>query len=760
LRIVFIKVKKPCLSKSLFGFWGENRMVRKQSMGITRGILYGFTGMMFLFIGYAAFSYLVTGSFLNLARTIYDHPLVVSNASLDAKINILKMHIKLKDLLILKDPETIQSTIYEINALERYAYSALKTVQENILGSEGKKLASEAIGLMDEWKPVNKRILEHLKNHDFTAAADLSLKESSLHLLKVEAIMTDLNTYARNRATGFIMDSKSLYGRAENLTIILGILWVILSGVIIMFTVKRAGSTERQLAHEKERFEKTFHSVPVWIVISSLEEGRFIEVNETYLRDMGLKREDVLGKTSKVLESFADSNARDIIIREIKETGRVREKAVQMKTGKGTIIDTLFSGEVLVLDGQEVMLSVTRDITEQKKAEKDRDKLQKQLIQAQKIESIGRLAGGVAHDFNNMLGVITGYTELALEKQPDGTPLHGDLMEIMNAAKRSAEITRQLLAFARKQTINPKVIDLNNTVESMLKMIRRLIGEDIDLAWHPCQGLSMVNIDPMQVDQILANLCINARDAIQGVGKITIETGYTVLDEAYCRDHIGFLPGRYVVLTVSDSGLGIDPSIMENIFDPFFTTKGVGKGTGLGLATVYGIVKQNEGFINVYSEKGHGATFKIYLPQHSGNISEQQPGTEKDIPLGRGETVLVVEDDPAILKLGERMLKELGYRVVSANTPAGAIKLINEYSSKIDLLITDVIMPEMNGRDLANRIKMVYPDLKVLYMSGYTANVIAHRGILDSGLAFIQKPFTKAEFGAMIRNVIEERISH
>jgi PAS domain S-box-containing protein len=735
-------------------------MTQKRSMGIRRGILYGFTGMMILFIGYGLFSYMAIGSLLDLARTIYNHPLVVSNASLAAKTNILKMHIKMKDILILKNPEEIESTIYEINALERYAYDDLKTVQANILGLEGKNKAGEAIRLMNEWKPVNSQILNCVKNLDYETAIELSLKDSALHVLRLEAIMTELNTYARNKATGFITESKRLYGRAENLTVILGILWVILSGVIIMFTVKRAGSTERQLAHEKERFEKTFHSVPVWIVISSLEEGRFIEVNETYLRDMGLKRADVIGKTSKVLESFVDPLIRDSIIREIKETGRVREKEVQMKTGRGNIIETIFSAERFVLDGHDVMLSVTRDITEQKKAEKDRDKLQKQLIQAQKMESIGRLAGGIAHDFNNMLGVIIGYTELAIEKQPYSTPIHSDLLEIMNAAGRSAEITKQLLAFARKQTINPRVIDLNNTVESMLKMLQRLIGEDIDLLWLPCTGQSMINIDPMQVDQILANLCINARDAIQGVGKITIETGHAVLDEEYCLDHAGFLPGQFVVISVSDSGTGIDPSIMENIFDPFFTTKGVGQGTGLGLATVYGIVKQNEGFINVYSEKGHGATFKIYLPQHSGDVLVQRPGALKDIPLSKGETVLIVEDDPAILKLGERILEQLGYMVLSASTPAAANNLIREYSGKIDLLITDVIMPEMNGRDLANRVKIVHPDLKVLYMSGYTANVIAHRGILDSGVNFIQKPFTKHEFGATIRKVIEEQNSH
>jgi PAS domain S-box-containing protein len=735
-------------------------MTQKQSMGITRGILYGFIGMMILFIGYGIFSYAAIGSLLNLARTIYNHPMVVSNASLEAKTNILKIHIKIKDILILKNPEDIQSTINEIKALERFAYSELKTVEEKILGAPGKKLAAEAIHLMDEWRPVNDKLLNKVKNLDYETAAQLSREESARHVLRLEAIMTELNTYARNKASGFIMESKRLHGRAEDLTVFLGILWVILSGVIIMFTVKRAGSTERQLAHEKERFEKTFHSVPVWIVISSLEEGRFIEVNDAYLRDMGFTRGEVIGKTSKGLESFADQDIRNSIIREIKETGHIHEKEVQMKTGRGRIIDTLFSAQKLLLDDREVMLSVTRDITEQKKTEKERDKLHKQLIQAQKMESIGRLAGGIAHDFNNMLGVIIGYTELAIEKQPPGAALYCDLMEIMNAAKRSAEITRQLLAFARKQTINPKVIDLNNTVESMLKMIRRLIGEDIELLWHPCPGISMVNIDPMQVDQIMANLCINARDAIQGVGKITIETGCAVIDEEYCQDHAGFVPGQYVTFSVSDSGSGIDPSIIENIFDPFFTTKGIGQGTGLGLATVYGIVKQNEGFINVYSEKGDGATFRIYLPMHAGDVVEPDSGTVKEAPISRGETVMIAEDDPAILKIGIKILEQLGYNVLSAATPGEALTLIKGYTGKIDLLVTDVIMPEMNGRSLSENIKMLHPDLKVLYMSGYTANVIAHRGILESGVNFIQKPFTKAEFGAAVREVIDGRSGH
>lgn len=276
------------------------------------------------------------------------------------------------------------------------------------------------------------------------------------------------------------------------------------------------------------------------------------------------------------------------------------------------------------------------------------EKLQSRLLQARKMESVGRLAGGVAHDYNNMLGVILGYTELVLEKVTPSDPLYADLTEINTAARRSDDITRQLLAFARRQTISPKVLDLNVTVESTLKMLRRLIGEDIELTWLPKGRDCLVKIDPSQIEQVLANLCVNARDAIAGVDRITIATRLATFDEAYCRGHAGFLPGDYVLLRASDDGCGMDKAIRDSIFEPFFTTKGLNQGTGLGLATVYGIVKQNDGFINVYSEKGKGSVFNIYLPRHSGEAEKPSVAIEQDIPSGLGETVLLVEDKAAL----------------------------------------------------------------------------------------------------------------
>ncbi|MBI9075237.1 MAG: PAS domain S-box protein [Desulfatibacillum sp.] len=397
-----------------------------------------------------------------------------------------------------------------------------------------------------------------------------------------------------------------------------------------------------------------------------------------------------------------------------------------------------------------------RDITKSKLVEQEREKLQAQLIQAQKMESVGRLAGGVAHDFNNMLSVILGHAEMALETLPPDDAVHDDLTEIQNAARHSAEITRQLLAFARKQTIAPKVLDLNRTVEGMLKMLRRLIGEDIDLAWRPGENLWPIKMDPTQIDQILVNLCVNARDSIATMGKVTIETDKASFDEAYCGEHAGAVPGEYVLLVISDDGCGMDKQTQDNLFEPFFTTKEVGKGTGLGLATIYGIVKQNGGFVNVYSELNQGSTFRIYLPRYEipTHASLKDKGLQAPAIPGT-ETIMLVEDEPAILHMSRMMLERLGYTVLAASTTREAIRLAEEDASPIHLLMTDVVMPEMNGRDLAKQLVEFNPNLKCLFMSGYTADVIARRGILDEGVHFIQKPFTKHNLAIKIRDVLD-----
>ena len=426
----------------------------------------------------------------------------------------------------------------------------------------------------------------------------------------------------------------------------------------------------------------------------------------------------------------------------------------QSKDGKTLWVHNL--PVIINYQGQAATTGNLAFIGERKRAEKEKVKLEAQFHQAQKMESVGRLAGGVAHDYNNMLSVIIGYAELALEKVPPNDPIHDDLQEIYTAAGRAKEITRQLLAFARQQTIAPKVLDLNTTVEGMLTMLRRLIGEDIDLAWLPDTDLWPVKMDPSQLDQILANLCVNARDAITDVGRIGVETQNVTLDEAYCTVHHGFVAGDFAMLAVSDDGCGMGRKNQEKIFEPFFTTKEAGKGTGLGLATVYGIVKQNDGFINVYSEPGKGTTFRIYLPRYEGMLTSAME--EKTTPLskGKGEWVMVVEDNAPVLKLAEKILNGLGYTVLTARTQGEAMDLAKRHAHRIQVLLVDVVMPEMNGRELANRIQSFCPNLKTLFMSGYTADVIAHHGLLEPGIHFIQKPFSKKGMATRVRALLDE----
>ncbi|MBZ0264463.1 PAS domain S-box protein [bacterium] len=414
--------------------------------------------------------------------------------------------------------------------------------------------------------------------------------------------------------------------------------------------------------------------------------------------------------------------------------------AAPLKDSSGAI-----TGVVAVLD----------DITEHKKMTEEKEKYESQLHQAQKMESVGRLAGGVAHDFNNMLMVILGNAEFALDLVDKNNPLAENLKEIRNAAQRSAKLTQQLLAYARKQTIAPRSIDLNEVLESMLTMLRRLIGENIKLTWRPGKLLWPVKVDPSQIDQVLVNLCVNARDAITGVGNITIATKSTTLDASFCEEHNGFVPGDYVLLNVSDNGCGMDASTQEKLFEPFFTTKPTGVGTGLGLAMVYGAVKQNEGFIDVYSEPGEGTIFNIYLPRF---IDEAGKAAKEGAvePLLRGtETILLVEDEISVLRLTKSILENLGYKVLAENAPDVALQLAKTYPGEIKLLITDVVMPKMNGRDLADKLIKQYPKLKCLFMSGYTADIIAHNGVLDDGMYFIQKPFSSGVLASTIREALD-----
>lgn len=487
-------------------------------------------------------------------------------------------------------------------------------------------------------------------------------------------------------------------------------------------------------------------------------EGRIVDTNQVFLSMLGctagearrLKYSECTPPRWHVFEAR-------ILAEQVMKRGfsEVYEKEYIRKDG------TVFPAELrtyLIRDPQGKpagMWAFIRDITERKLAEAEKNKLQEQLIQAQKMESVGRLAGGVAHDFNNMLQAIIGNASLALDEAAGSEAQKDFLQEVMKAARRSADLTQQLLAFARKQTVKPKVLDLNVTVASMLKMLQRLIGEDVQLTWMPGPSLWPVWVDPVQIDQILANLTVNARDAISGTGRITIETANFRLSGSNPPFHPEASTGEYVLLKVTDTGCGFGEETRSHLFEPFYTTKVPGKGTGLGLATVYGIVKQNHGYISVRSAPGEGATFTIHLPRCMTPV--ELPGEDDEANVvGGTETVLLVEDEAQILNLEQKILEHYGYKVLPARLPEEALELVARFPEPIHLIITDVVMPGLNGRELKERVTALKPEARCLFVSGYTADVIAHQGVLDKGVQFLGKPFTIPDLAHKVREVLDQ----
>ena len=408
----------------------------------------------------------------------------------------------------------------------------------------------------------------------------------------------------------------------------------------------------------------------------------------------------------------------------------------------------------------EEFLKSARDELEKRVEERtaERKNLEEQLVQAQKLEAVGRLAGGIAHDFNNLLTAIIGYAQLALGRLQPDDPLRRRVEEIKKAGDRAASLTRQLLAFSRKQVMQPKVIDLNSVVAELERMLVRMIGEDIEMRTMLQPDLGNVKADPGQMEQVIMNLVLNARDAMPAGGKLTIETANGYLDETYAQQHVAVLPGAYVMLAVSDNGAGIDEETQQHIFEPFFTTKEVGKGTGLGLSTAYGIVKQSGGNIWVYSEPGKGTTFKIYLPRVDEAADEyKHPVATVDLPQGT-ETILLVEDEEMVLKVARESLMTCGYRVLEATSGKDALLICEQHRETIHLLLTDVVMPEVSGREVANRLLSLHPEMRILYMSGYADNAIVHHGVLDEGTNFIEKPFGPDALALKVRSVLDASI--
>jgi two-component system, cell cycle sensor histidine kinase and response regulator CckA len=494
---------------------------------------------------------------------------------------------------------------------------------------------------------------------------------------------------------------------------------------------------EQELRKSEERYRDLVENARDIIYTHDLE-GNYTSINQCGEQITGYTRDETL--KMNIAQTIAPEflvTARQMIDRKFAgEKVTAYELEILAKDGRRVMVEV--NTKLIFQDNVPVSVQgIARDITERKL-------LEEQLRQAQKLEAVGQLAGGIAHDFNNMLTAIIGYSELGLRKLPAEDPLRHTFEEINRAGTRAASLTRQLLAFSRKQILQPKIIDLNSLVSDLQNMLERLIGEHIDLRTLLEPELGRVEADPGQIEQVILNLVLNARDAMERGGKLTIETTNVYLDEEYIASHMRIKPGAYVRLAVSDNGTGIDAPTQARIFEPFFTTKESGKGTGLGLATVYGIVKQSGGFIWVYSEPGYGTTFKIYLPLVGAPAGEHHRPPRPAAPLPGARTVLLVEDEETVRKLVCEVLKLNGVQVIGAASGEEAISVCEQHPEQIDLLITDVVMPEMSGSELAERLASTHPEMKVLYMSGYTDDAIVHHGILNSEITFIQKPFTAA----------------
>jgi hypothetical protein len=598
------------------------------------------------------------------------------------------------------------------------------------------------------FKEANPAFLEMLGYTQADAATGAVNWES---LTPPHRLVPDIEERAQLRATGFLPLSEREYLHKDGRRIAALVGSAALEGsteyISYVTNISERKQAEQALRSSEEQYRMLFEHSPFPKFLYDHDSRRYLAVNEAAIRNYGYTREEFLDLTVDALQPAADLAHAIEVVTDL-TPGIVRPGACRHRTKDGSVIDVDVTLHMFELANRPCVLAVVLDIT-------DRKRLETQLRQSQKMEAVGSLAGGVAHDFNNWLSVILGYSQMLADSLQAADPMRADLEEISQAGRRATDLTRQLLAFSRQQILEPKALDLNAVVNDITNMLRRVVGEDVELNVVNGVELGVVTADPGQLKQVLMNLVVNARDAMPDGGKLTIETSNVTLDRAYELTHPGVPAGPYVMLAVTDTGMGMDAGMKERIFDPFFTTKEMGRGTGLGLSTVFGIVQQSGGSIWVYSELGSGTTIKVYLPQADASCV---PDREASLapPATRGtETILLVEDEEAVRVMTRTILERQGYRVLEAQSGGDALLICEEHTATIHVLLTDVVMPRMSGRKLAERLALLRPEMRVLYMSGYTDHSIVRHGVLEAGVAFLQKPITPDSLARKLREVIE-----
>ena len=547
-------------------------------------------------------------------------------------------------------------------------------------------------------------------------------------------------TQTQQRASGWVSIALLAFG-------FLALALVVGAFGLLRRDVTRQRLAARQAQEREAHYRLLFDANPGAMWVYDRETLGFLAVNDAATRHYGYSREEFLALTIRDIRPPSDIPQLEALVRQ-RTSGPAAFTDLRHRKKDGTVFEVEISVDSIEFAGRNAAFVLALDVSE-------RRRLEEQFRQAQKLEAVGRLAGGIAHDFNNMLTAIVSYSALLLEDLPAGHPRRRDVQEILGAADRATALTRQLLAFSRKQVLEPRVLDLNALIANLENLLSRVIGDDVELVAALDPALGSVKADPGQIEQVIVNLAVNARDAMPDGGKLTLETADVELDDAYAREHPSVAPGRYVMLAVSDTGIGMDEATQARIFEPFFTTKPQGQGTGLGLATVYGIVKQSGGNVWMYSEPGRGTTFKIYLPRVDAPAAPLAPPTAAAAAPRGDETVLLVEDEPAVRRTARKALERLGYAILEAPDAATALNLAGRHQGPIHLLLTDVVMPGMDGRDLARRLVADRPGTRVVFMSGYAGDAVIRHGLLEPGVAYLEKPFTPTALADKVRKILD-----